>query len=99
MSASTKAVIRIVLLVLLSYALLYCVVARTHMIEKIMAPSVAGQAIVLVLLFIVARILAYLVVPALVLATAAHLAVKYLLREQPDLPAQKDLPPSETGVN
>lgn len=61
------------------YAILFQVVARTGMIEHLMAMNFRWWEFVLVAGFIVFRLLAYLMVPAVVVALGVHALARRVL--------------------
>lgn len=59
-------------LVVAAYAVLFQLVARTHMIEKILASSFSWWQILLIIAFVLCRLATYLIVPPTLAALAAY---------------------------
>ena len=66
-------------LFIVAYAILFQVIARTKMIESILASTFSWWELGIIVLFVVARFATYLFVVPAVLAVGVYQAAKYLL--------------------
>jgi len=64
----------------IAYAILFPIVAQTRMIEKVMALSFSWWELLLITAFLVARLITYLLVPALTAAMGAFVLTQWLIR-------------------
>lgn len=66
-------------LVVLSYSVLFQIVARTRMIEKVMAMNFSAWELATIAAFLVLRMVVYLLVPSVIVAAVARsLAIRLL---------------------
>lgn len=66
-------------LIVLVYAVLFQVMARTHLIEKVMASTFSWWELLLIAGFLITRILSYLLVPSVFAALGVYILSKWLL--------------------
>jgi len=68
------------LLVVVGYAVLFQIMERTRLIEKVMALTFSWWELLLIVAFLVSRILTYLLVPSLFVAVAVYFLARWGLR-------------------
>ena len=79
LSFRPKALMIDCLAIVIAYAILFQIMLHTRMIEKVMALDFSWWELLLIALFLVARLTTYLVVPAVVVAVAVHAAMRKLI--------------------
>lgn len=81
LSLQPKAMLIDCLAVVIAYVVLFQIMLHSRMIEKVMALNFSWWELILITLFLVARLSVYLLVPSVLIAVGVHaLAKKFLQR-------------------